>query len=305
MIKPKSLKAGNRVALIAPSSPVSEEKLRISLESLKFLRLEPIQYPSCTMKNGYLSGTDYYRAKDINDAFRNKSIDGIFCIRGGYGANRLLPLIDYKMIRNNPKMFVGYSDITALHTVFNKLCGFVTVHGPMPSTGYHIMDYYSLESLSDVIFSNEPIGLIPNPPNEPIETIYPGTAEGLITGGNLSVMVSSLGSPYEIDTRGKILFIEDVDERPYRIDKSLTALALAGKLEECSGIILGTFTNSEETEYEPNSTLTLSQIFEEVVAPFKKPTINNFRSGHIYPHITIPMGSRAYLDASVGIVKFY
>ncbi|NLP30894.1 MAG: LD-carboxypeptidase [Clostridiales bacterium] len=303
MMKPKSLKAGSRVALIAPSSPVSEGKLQSSLESLKFLRLEPVMFPSCTMKNGYLSGSDSCRAKDINDAFQDESIDGIFCIRGGYGATRLLPLIDYSIIKNNPKIFVGYSDITALHCVFNKLCGFITIHGPMPNTGYHLMDYYSLQSLSDLIFSNEAIGIVINPPNEYIETIYPGVAEGIITGGNLSVMVSALGSPYEIDTKDKILFIEDVDEPPYRIDRNLTALALAGKLNDCKGIILGTFDNCIESKGEP--TLSLKEIFEEIIVPFKKPTIYNFRSGHIYPQISIPMGAKTYLDATHNIVKFY
>lgn len=304
MIKPKSLKMGDRVALIAPSSPVTEDKLRQALDSLCFLGLEPVQYPSCTMKSGYLSGTDAARAKDVNDSFSDPSISGIFCIRGGYGATRILPLLDYNMIRQNPKIFVGYSDITALHIAFNQICNFMTLHGPMPSRGYHIMDYFSLTSLSDAVFCRDPIGYMPNPPGEPIETIYQGFAEGLITGGNLSVMAAALGSPYEVDTKGKILFIEDVDERPYRIDRNLTALALAGKFDDCEGIILGTFADSEETELEPEDSLTLYEIFEQVIKPFKKPTIFNMRAGHIYPNITVPMGSMTMLDASEGIVKF-
>jgi muramoyltetrapeptide carboxypeptidase len=304
MIKPKALSVGSRVALIAPSSPVSDEKLQLSLESIRFLGLIPIEYPSCTMSNGYLSGSDIARAKDINDSFNDSSIDGIFCVRGGYGATRILPLLNYEMIRNNPKFFHGYSDITALHIVFNKFCEFITYHGPMPSRGYHIMDYFSLKSLADTIFTNRPVGLAHNPPNEPIQCIVPGLAEGLITGGNLSVMAAALGSPFEVDTKDKILFIEEVEERPYRLDRNLTALALAGKFNDCVGIILGTFTDCDETEMEPALTLTLSNIIDQVIRPFGKPTINNFRSGHIYPHITIPMGVKTRLDALNGTVEF-
>jgi len=304
MIKPKSLKLGDRVALIAPSSPVTEDKLQQALDSLCFFGLTPVQYPSCTLKEGYLSGTDAERARDVNDSFSDPSIKGIFCIRGGYGATRILPRLNYDMIRRNPKVFVGYSDITALHIAFNQLCGFVTVHGPMPSRGYNVMDYFSLTSLSDAIFCEEAPGYVPNPPGERIETIYPGTAEGLIVGGNLSVMTAALGSPYEVDTKGKILFIEDVDERPYKIDRNLTALSLAGKFSDCAGIILGTFADSEETEFSPEDTLSLHEIFEQVIKPFKKPTVNNFRSGHIYPQFTIPMGIKTRMDATEGIVEF-
>ena len=304
MIKPKILKAGDRVAIIAPSSPVSEEKLERSLESVGFLGLVPLQYPSCTMKSGYLSGTDEARAKDVNDAFSNPLIDGIFCIRGGFGATKILPLLDYNLIKNNPKMFLGYSDITALHIVLNQLCGLVTVHGPMPTSGYHTLDYLSLQSLTDALFCDGPVGLAPAPPDEPIETLYPGIAEGLIIGGNLSVLAATLGSPYEVDTKEKILFIEDVDERPYRLDRNLTALALAGKFDDCAGIILGTFADCEETELEEDETLTLTQIFNQVIKPLGKPTIYNFRAGHIYPQISIPMGARTRLDANNGTVEF-
>ncbi|MDD2216376.1 MAG: LD-carboxypeptidase [Eubacteriales bacterium] len=304
MIKPKILKSGDRVALIAPSSPVSEEKLERSLESVGFLGLIPVLYPSCTMKNGYLAGTDNARAKDVNDAFANPSIDGIFCLRGGFGATKILPLLDYNLIKKNPKMFLGYSDITALHIVLNQRCELVTVHGPMPTRGYHTLDYLSLQSLTYALFCEGPIGLAPTPPDEPIEILCPGTAEGLIIGGNLSVMAAALGSPYEVDTKGKILFIEDVDERPYRLDRNLTALALAGKFEDCAGIILGTFADCEEPELEENETLTLTQIFDQVIKPFGKPTINNFRAGHIYPQVSIPMGVRTRLDAINGTVEF-
>ncbi len=304
MIKPNPLKPGSRVALVAPSSPVGEEKLSLSLESIRFLGFTPVLYPSCTMQNGYLAGTDKARAKDINDAFSNAEIDGVFCLRGGYGAMRILPLLNYDLIKSNPKVFVGYSDITALHTVINELCGFITFHAPMPTAGYHTMDYFSLESLSDAIFGSKLGGRVFNPPDEPLISLCPGKAKGIMAGGNLSVLASTLGSPYEINTKGKILFIEDVDERPYRIDKSLTALDLAGKLDDCEGIVSGTFSNCEEKELEPSMTLTLSQILKQVIGQKKKPALHNFRAGHIYPQSTIPMGAKTYLDADNGILRF-
>jgi muramoyltetrapeptide carboxypeptidase len=256
------------------------------------------------MKNGYLSGLDEARAKDVMEAFIDPAIDGIFCARGGYGATRILPLLDYAKIAKHPKLFVGYSDITALHTVFNQRCSFITVHGPMPSTGYHLMDYYSLERLAGVLFKSNPPGLVSNPLDEELKMISPGISSGLIIGGNLSVLVATLGSPYEIDTKDKILFIEDVEERPYQIDRNLTALALAGKFRDCSGILLGTFTECQETEMEPDSTLTIEEIVEQIILPYQKPTLGNFRCGHSYPMITIPMGSLAHIDADLGTVEF-
>lgn len=304
MIKPNPLKPGSRVALIAPSSPVSEEKLSLSLDSIRFLGLAPVLFPSCTLRKGYLAGTDEERAKDVNDAFSDPSIEGIFCLRGGYGAMRILPLLDYSRIKKNPKVFAGYSDITALHTAINKLCGLITYHAPMPTTGYHTMDYFSLESLADSIFSGKPAGAVSNPPGESLLTLCPGKAKGRMTGGNLSVLAATLGSPYEIDTKGKILFLEDVDERPYRLDRSLTALALAGKFDDCAGIVSGTFFNCEETESEAKETLALAEILDQVIRPKGKPALHNFRAGHIYPQVTIPMGAQAELDASGGVLRF-
>ncbi len=304
MIKPSPLRPGDRVALIAPSSPVTKEKLELALQSIRFLGLIPVPFPSCFMRNGYLSGTDKARAKDVNDAFLDSSIRGIFCLRGGYGATRILPLLNYEAIRGNPKFFAGYSDITALHAVFNKLCELITYHSPMPARGYEILDYFSLESLSAAVFHGCPPGAVLNPAGQELETIYPGEAQGPITGGNLSVLAAALGSPYEVDTKDKILFIEEVNELPYRIDRGLTALKLAGKLSAAAGIILGTFADMPEEDAEPGDTLSLPQVFEQTIRPLEKPTVNNFRSGHIYPQITIPMGMTAKLNATAGTVAF-
>lgn len=304
MKKPKTLKKGDRIALLAPSSPVSEEKLQMSIQSIQFLGLEPVVFPTCSMRHGYLSGTDEARAKDLNTAFSDPSIDGVFCLRGGYGVTRLLTMLDYQMIQQNPKLLLGYSDITGLHMVLNHLCHLTTLHSPMPTRGWDTLDPLSLKSLTDQLFTEIPVGVVPIPDNEPIESIYPGTCEGIITGGNLSLLTATLGSPYEIDTKGKILFIEDVDEKHYRLDKGLTALALSGKFKDCAGIMLGTWADCGDPELNQEENLSLRQIIDEVITPFKKPTINNFRAGHIYPHVSIPMGTKVHLDAENGVVTF-
>ncbi|GAB1476568.1 LD-carboxypeptidase [Bacillota bacterium] len=304
MIKPKHLNQGDRVALLAPSSPVVGIKLDLSIESIRFLGLDPVPFPSCFMSSGYLAGTDQARAKDLNDAFSDPSICGIFCLRGGYGATRILPLLDYEAISKNPKFFAGYSDITALHTVFNKLCGFITYHAPMPTHGYHNMDSFSLESLREAVFGASRQPGVMNPPGEIIKTVNPGIAEGFMTGGNLSVMASVLGSPYDVDTKGKILFIEDTEEPVYRIDRNLTALSLAGKLKDAAGIILGTFSDIHPGNEGSDDSTALNRLIDQIIRPLGTPAISNFRSGHIYPQITFPMGMMAKLNATEGKAAF-
>lgn len=304
MVRPKHLKPGDRIALIAPASPVDEDKIDLTIESVKFLGLKPLIFPSVTMVHGYLSGPDEVRAADVNNAFEDSGIDGIFCVRGGYGVTRILNRIDFDMISRNPKVFLGYSDITALHVALNQLCNLVTLHATMPSRGWSCLDPITFCSLTENLFCPVPVGLTPCIEGEPIEIINPGVALGPVVGGNLSLLVAALGSPYEVDTKDKILFIEDVDEKNYRVDRDLTSLALAGKFEDCSGIILGTWADVGDPGLEPEKNLTLNQIFDEVVKPYGKPTINNFRAGHIYPQIAIPMGALTQLDATNGTVAF-
>lgn len=294
MIWPKPLKKGDKVAITAPSSPVPDEKLTVSIESIKYLGLEPVVMPSCRMHHGYLAGSDKQRAEDINTAFASEDIKGIFCLRGGYGTTRILPLIDFDMIRENPKVFIGYSDISSLHFNINQKAKLITFHGPMPTTDYRVHEGFTNDSLKTCLFAPENLQAITNPPGEKIQVLRSGEASGKLVGGNLSLMAGTLGSPYEVDTKGKILFIEDVDEQPFRIDKMLTALSLAGKFSDCEGIILGTFERCTETEH---PTLSLSEIFEEVVLPHDKPTILNLRAGHIYPQSTLPMGADISLYA--------
>lgn len=296
MIKPKVLKKGDTVGLIGPASPTPPENIKPSIEKVQELGFKVITGESCYGIHGYLSGSDEIRANDINNMFKDKSIDGIWCIRGGYGTPRILNMLDYNAIRLNPKIFIGYSDITVLHIAINQKCKLVTFHGPMVSTEliYNIDDF-TQDYMIRNIMNTEPLGLINNPNNIEIKTLVSGKCEGKLIGGNLSLVVGTLGTPYEIDTRGKILFLEDIDEELYRIDRMLTQLKLSGKFCDAEGIILGNWNNCVAEE--PEKSLTLMEIFNEIISPFCKPTIYNFMAGHCMPMITLPFGVNAKLDA--------
>jgi muramoyltetrapeptide carboxypeptidase len=300
MIKPKTLKPGDRIGLVAPSSPVKKpEMVDLSIAKLQELGFEVKAGQSCYGNYGYLSGRDDIRSRDINEMFADKSIDGIFCIRGGYGSPRILDMLDYNLIGENPKIFAGYSDITALHIAFNQLCGFVTYHSPMASTDMlPVFDEFSNESFLRAISSVEPLGELQNPQGEEIGCLVKGKASGEITGGNLSLIAATIGTKYEIDTRGKLILIEDVDEEPYSIDRMLNQLRLAGKFQDCRGIILGDWNNCVPQGTSPS--LTLMDIFNDLLVPAGKPTIYNFKAGHCSPCITVPLGAKAELDADEG-----
>lgn len=295
MTIPKPLFIGARVALVAPASAVPEEKLPAALDYVRSLGLEPVIYPSCHFVNrdGYLAATDAQRAKDLNDAFRDPAIDGVWCIRGGYGGHRILPLLDAEMIKRNPKWFGGYSDVTALHTFFNQVCGFETYHCTMPSTEPY-PDEFTLLWLKKALFGSLS-GTLADPDGQKPQTLVGGSAEGVLCGGNLSLLAASLGTPWEIDTRGKILFLEDIGEKTYRVDGMLTQLRNAGKFRDCAGIILGAWTDCPP-EY-PEKTLLLPEIFQQLIVPAGKPVICDVACGHVLPTMSLPMGRRCRLNA--------
>lgn len=298
MIRPKALKTGDTIGIVAPSSPTSEENVKKSEKKLKDLGFKVKMGEGLYESYGYLAGKDELRARDLNNMFLDKEVDGIICIRGGYGTPRILELLDYEGIKNNPKVFIGYSDITALHIAINQICDLITFHGPMVSS--NMIDKFSdfsRESLFRNIFYSETIGLVENPIGEEIETINGGVAEGEIIGGNLSLIADTLGTPYEIDTKDKILLIEEIGEEPYNIDRMFTQLRLAGKLEESSGIILADWNGCEAKTDEYDESLTLMEVIEDIIKPVGKPTIYNLKSGHCKPMITIPLGVKARLKA--------
>ena len=296
MIKPKALKKGDTIGLIAPSSPTDKiENVEKSINVLKGQGFNVVVGESCYQRYGYLSGSDEVRANDMNKMFKDKNIDAVFCLRGGYGTPRILDLLDYEEIKNNPKLFIGYSDITALHIVLSNNCNMVTFHGPM-ATSDMIDDFddFSRQCYMKAITSTEPLGFIKNPDGVEIKSLVKGFAKGKIIGGNLALLTATIGTPYEVDTKGKLFFIEEVEEFTYRVDRMLTQLKLAGKFNDCTGIILGDF---KDCNPQTPDDLTLSQVFDDIIVPAGKPTIYNLKAGHCNTKVTIPFGVDAELDA--------
>lgn len=302
MIRPKPLQKGDKVAIIAPASPSDKNLIDKCIASLNELGLKVVIGESCLSEHGFLSGTDDIRANDINCMFADKNIKGIFALRGGYGCARLLDLIDFKLIKKNPKIFIGYSDITALHIAINQKSKLITYHGPMISTELiKGLDEYSADYYKKFIFEHEKIEDLLNPEGNSLEIINNGIASGELIGGNLSLICSSLGTKYEINTKNKILFLEEVDEVPYKVDRMLTHLKQSGKLKEANGIILGAFTNC----IAPNNkkSLSLQEVFNDIILPLKKPTISNLACGHCLPTLTLPLGEKVLLDANNKKIK--
>ncbi|NLC15489.1 MAG: LD-carboxypeptidase, partial [Firmicutes bacterium] len=280
MIKPRALRFGDTLGLIAPASNTTEENVEKSIKTLVELGFKVKEGKSLHQRRGFLAGDDEIRAQDINDMFGDKEVDGIICIRGGAGAPRILEMIDYEIAKNNPKVFIGYSDITVLHIAFNQICSLVTFHGPMVSSNMiDGFDDFSKDSLFRLIMDPDATGKLENPEGEEIVTINGGIGIGPLVGGCLSLVCSTLGTPYEIDTKGKILVLEDVGEEPYKVDRMLNQLRLAGKLQEANGIILGTFEDREPKGGYKDSQ-SLEEVFEDQVKPLGVPTIYNLRIGH-------------------------
>lgn len=301
MILPKPLQPGCRTALLCPSSTVPDSDLEPSVNAVRALGLEPVLFPSCFASNhhGYFAANDTQRAADLQNAFLDPSIHGILCIRGGYGAGRLLPALDWPQIARHPKPFFGYSDITALHIALNQCAGMVSYHTPMPSTEWHKgLDPFTEQYLRHALFDSlsGPLDL-----KGQTQCLVPGQASGILCGGNLSLVCDSLGTPWEINTQGKILFLEDTSEKTYRIDGMLTQLRNAGKFDACNGVLLGAWTNCLPEN--PDHTLPLPNIFQEVIAPAGKPTMANLPCGHVLPTMCLPMGAAVRMDADAGTLE--
>ena len=257
----------------------------------------------------YLAGTDEVRARDLRAAFEDDDVDAIWCLRGGYGALRILPLLDYGMIKANPKPFIGYSDVSALHVAMNKLCGLVTFHGPMPSSD---LSDYARDELRRVVGRAEipgTVGQLPEEESAPgtvdgerrTVTITSGRARGPITGGNLSLITRLLGTPFEPDLKGRVLFLEDVGEAAYRIDGMLTQLRLSGKLKACAGIALGRFTDAGGGGQPVK--LPLETVLRELLGDLGIPVYWGLACGHVKDQTTLPYGVEAELDADAGTLK--
>jgi len=297
LYKPRALKPGDTLGLLAPASMTDHQNVDKAIEKLKKMGFNVKVGKSPYKRYGYLSGEDKVRADDINSMFKDKEIDGIICTRGGYGTPRILPLLDYDAIRDNPKVFIGFSDITALHIAFNQKSELVTYHGPMAvSNLIKGVSEFTMESLLDSVSRTASERVINNPEGTKVETVCQGTSEGIITGGNLSLLTNSIGTPYEIDTKGKILFIEEISEDVYKIDRALNQLKLAGKFEDAIGIILGDFNDCDKSKHDES--LSLMEVINHHIKNANKPTIFNLKSGHCEPMITLPLGIKVRLDAT-------
>lgn len=298
MQKPRALKKGDTIYIVAPASPTEKEKIEQVKNAVENLGFNVIIGESCVEEFAYLSGKDEVRARDLNKAFKDNNVHGIFCMRGGYGTPRILDMLDYDTIKNNPKVFNGFSDITSLHVAINQKSNLVTFHGPMVASNMlEDFDDFTKESFMRTITFNEGFK-IENPRKKEIETLVGGKAEGEIIGGNLTLIVTSLGTEYEIDTKGKLLFIEEIGEPPYKIDRMLTQLRLANKFKDVAGIIFGDFNNCIPKE--GHKSFEIKELICQIVAPCGKPIVYNVKSGHCKPMITLPFGVKTLLDADNG-----
>ena len=296
---PEPLKEGSRVGIVAPASRITDPDVFKQIKkSMDELGLIPDFGPSVNAAYGYLSGTDQERANDLNEYFRNPDIDGIFALRGGWGSSRILPLLDFEAISANPKFFCGYSDITSLHLAIHAKTGLVTFHGPNSNTEY---TEWTKEHFVDVAFAKKSrYELRPAPEMESF-TIREGKASGRFFGGNLTVLTSLIGTQYLPDLAGSILFLEDIDEDVYRVDRMLSQLALSGILSQVSGVVFGKCMLCDESK--PN-TLTLRQVLEDHLLPLEIPAFYGTMISHEKDIFTVPVGWPVNIDASGFTIEF-
>ncbi|MBB6325567.1 muramoyltetrapeptide carboxypeptidase [Algoriphagus iocasae] len=306
-LKPNTLKKGDTVGLISPSAATADRmQFTYAKEALEALGFQVKMGKNLMNRRGHLAGTDAERAGDLNEMFADPEVKGIISIRGGSGAARILPLIDYKQISKNPKPLLGYSDITALHCAIQAQTGLITFHGPMGSGSWNsfnveqfqklffdqeLMTYENVHAESDdlVVKSNR------------IQTLKGGKAEGKILGGNLTVLTAISGSPYYPDFKNAILFIEDVGEDPYRMDRMMSTLKLNGTLDQIKGFIFG-----QCSDCEPGGgygSLTLDQVLDDYILPLGIPAYSGAMIGHISKQFIVPVGAKVSMDADAGTFK--
>ncbi len=297
------------MGIVAPASATFQSvDVTIARESLEALGLKVKVGEHVLSRHGYLSGSDKDRAADINRFFKDDDIRAVLPIRGGWGSSRVLPHLDFDEIRRNPKIVLGYSDITALHLAIHAKTGLITFHGP---NGMGRWDTWSVEYVKRVLFNAEAV-TFENPKaladrnsltqtENRVQTITSGTARGRLIGGNLTVMTTILGSPYVPSTEGAILFLEDVGEDLYRVDRMFTQLKLAGTLDRIRGFVFGTC--AECGPGEGFASLTLEEIFADHIKPLRVPAWFGAMIGHQTPQWTLPVGADVEVDATAGTIK--
>ncbi|RRA98056.1 S66 peptidase family protein [Larkinella rosea] len=307
VIKPPRLKPGDTVALVGPAAPAfTHETVQVAVESLQVLGFKTVVAKHVFDRYGYLAGTDADRAADLNAVFADSTVDGIMAMHGGWGCARLLPLLDYNVIRRNPKILVGYSDITALLLGIYAQTGLVTMHGAVGSATFNpfTVNYFrqTLMDAQAVLMENpRDKGDLLAQVKDRVMTLYPGKVRGRLLGGNLTVLSHLMGSKYLPDWKNSILFLEDIGEDVYRMDRMITQLKLAGVLDQISGFVFGKCTDCEPGK--GYGSLTLEDVFRDHIVPLKKPAYSGAMIGHITHKFTVPLGIEAEIDAEAGTIR--
>ena len=295
--KPKALQPGDTVGIVAPASNIKRDLLEQGCDALRRLGYKPFYLDSILEQDLYFAGSPERRVRELEEMFARDDVRAIVCARGGYGANYLLGELDPAKIAGHPKIFVGYSDITTLLTCFCDAARFITFHGPMVTKDFAHADGVDLASWQAVL-----TGLagweVSSAADSGAEGLVDGTAEGVLYGGCLSILVASLGTPHEIRTNGTILFLEDVNAKPYQVDRMLMHLKLAGKLTGVQGIVFGEMLDCAQSKDQP---YTLQQVILRIVGDLGIPIAYGLRSGHVTrKNITLPFGVRASLRVNGG-----
>jgi len=302
IVKPPRLRKGDTVGLITPASPVFEPStIQEGVLALEKLGFKVKQAAHLGKKWGYLAGTDKERADDLMALFHDGSIKAIVALRGGYGTMRMVEYLDFEFIRKHPKIILGYSDISFLHLAITKMAGLVTFHGPVAISSF---TDYTREYFDKALMYAKAVGEIANAANVIPIKIGQSTqiVSGPLIGGNLTMVTATLGTAYEIETKGKILFLEEVGEEPYDIDRMLTQLRLAGKLQQCAGIVIDRCSKCGPADYKPAfpNTLSVQEVFEDRLADLNIPVLFGLSLGHTANKPTLPLGIRASLDVIKG-----
>lgn len=307
-LKPARLKPGDTVGLVCPAAPAySRETVQITIESLAALGLKTKLSPHFYDRYGYLAGRDIDRAADLNGMFADPSVSLIMAMHGGWGCARILPLLDYDLIRRNPKLLIGYSDITALLLGIHAKTGLATIHGP---EGAATWNAYTVDWFRRVLMTGESVQFqnpvdkddTLSPTKDRITTLRSGTAQGQLVGGNLTVLCHLIGSPYLPGWRGKILFVEDVHEDVYSVDRMLTHLKLAGILDQVAGFVFGKCTKCDAGSGGYGS-LTLEEVLVEHIGSLTVPAYAGAMIGHVADKFTVPIGINAELNADAGTIR--
>jgi len=308
MVLAPRLKPGDTVGLISPSNMTAErEPLQFAVETLQALGFRVKLGAHVRARHGHLGGTDAQRAADVNAMFADPGVQGILALTGGSGGTRMLHLVDYLQIRRTPKFFGGFSDLTALTNAIQQQTGLVTFHSPMAGSEWNA---FSLESFRAIAMEAQ-APLLKNPQGERgddlvqrpwrTQTIRPGVARGRLVGGNLAVLTAMAGSPYWPDFRGAILFLEEINEYIYRVDRMFSTLRLTGALSQVAGVVIGQFTKCEPGE--GFGTLTLDEVFDDYLLALNIPVYRGAMIGHINRKFTVPVGQWAEMDASAGTLQ--